>query len=99
MCIRDRFLEGTPIVSKLNAIHIAEDVKGMFENDRKAEVDAIAEYNKAVRQAADLADNGTKKFLDAILKDEEAHLDYIEAQLEQIEQMGIENYLTTITQE
>ncbi|NLG40159.1 MAG: bacterioferritin [Chloroflexi bacterium] len=93
------FLEGTPIVSKLNAIHIAEEVKGMFENDRKAEVDAIAEYNKAVRLAADLADNGTKKFLDAILNDEEAHLDYIEAQLEQIEQMGIENYLTTITQE
>ncbi len=93
------FLEGTPIVNKLNPIHIADNVEAMFVNDRKAELGAIAEYNKAIKQAAELADNGTKKFLDAILKDEEAHLDYIEGQLDQIAQMGIENYLTTITKE
>lgn len=93
------FLEGTPIVTKLNPIHIAEDIVGMFENDRKAEQGAILEYNKAVQLAAELADNGTKKFLDAILKDEEDHLDYIEGQLDQIEQMGLESYLTTITKE
>ncbi len=93
------FLEGTPVVDKLNALHIAEDVPGMFKNDHKAEQEAIAEYNKAIKQAADLADNGTKKFLDAILKDEEDHIDYIEEQLDQIEQMGIENYLTTIAKE
>ena len=93
------FLEGTPIVGKLNPIHIAEDVPGMFKNDQKAEQDAIVEYNKAVKLAADLQDNGTKKFLDAILKDEEDHLDYIEEQLDQIDQMGIENYLSTVTKE
>lgn len=93
------FLEGTPVVNKLNPIHIADNVKGMFENDLKSEQDTIDEYNKAVRLAAELADNGTKKFLDAILKDEEGHLDYIEGQLDQIAQMGIENYLTTITKE
>lgn len=93
------FLEGTPVVDKLNPIHIADNVEAMFANDRKAELGAIAEYNKAVQLAAELADNGTKKFLDAILKDEEAHLDYIESQLDQIAQMGIESYLTTITKE
>ncbi len=93
------FLEGTPIVTKLNPIHIGDGVVAMFENDRKAEQGAILEYNKAVQLAADSADNGTKKFLDAILKDEEAHLDYIEGQLDQIAQMGIESYLTTITKE
>lgn len=93
------FLEGTPVVNKLNPIHIADNVKGMFENDLKSEQVAIDEYNKAVRLAADLADNGTKKFLDAILNEEEAHLDYIESQLDQIAQMGIESYLTTITKE
>ncbi len=93
------FLEGTPVVTKLNPIHIAENVEKMFENDRNAELGAIAEYNKAIRLAAEMADNGTKKFLDTILKDEEAHIDYIESQLDQIAQMGIESYLTTITKE
>ncbi len=90
------FLEGKPIVTALNAIHIADDVHGMFVNDRTAEQTAIDEYNKAVRLAADLGDNGTKQFLDGILHDEEDHLDYIEEVLDQIDQMGIQNYLTTV---
>lgn len=93
------FLEGDPIVSNLNKIHIGESVQQMLENDHAAEVDAIAEYNKAVRLAAELLDHGTKKMLDEILKDEEDHLDYIEEQLDQIEQMGLENYLSTVTKE
>ena len=71
----------------------------MFENDRAAEQGAIAGYNHAVQLAADLGDNGTKMLLDANLHDEEDHLDYIEGQLDQIEQMGYESYLTTITKE
>ena len=90
------FLEGKPIVSKLNDIHIADNVKGMLENDRRAEVEAIAAYNKAIRLVAEANDHRTKSFLEGILKDEDEHLDYIEEQLDQIDQMGIENYLTTI---
>ncbi len=90
------FLGGTPVVDKLNKIHIAEDVPGMLENDRKAEEDAIKDYNEAIKLATDLLDHGTKELLDDILKDEEAHIDYIETQLEQIEQMGLEQYLTTV---
>lgn len=93
------FLEGTPVVDKLNPIHIADNVEDMLKNDRKAEQGAIHEYNKAVKLAADLLDNGTKKFLDSILEDEEDHLDFIEEQLDQIEQMGLKNYLSTVTKE
>ena len=93
------FLEGEPVVNKLNNIHIGEEVAKMFENDHKAELDAIAEYNKAIRLAAENLDHGTKKLLDSILKDEEDHLDYIEEQLDQIDQMGLKNYLMTITKE
>ena len=90
------FLEGTPTVDKLNKMHIADSVPGMLENDRKAEVEAIKNYNEAIKLASDLLDNGTKELLDGILKDEEAHLDYIEEQLDQIAQMGLEHYLTTV---
>ncbi len=90
------FLGGIPVVDKLNKIHIADTVPGMLENDRKAEEDAIKDYNEAIKLASDLLDHGTKELLDDILKDEEEHIDYIEAQLEQIEQMGLEQYLTTV---
>ena len=90
------FLGGTPVVDKLNKIHIAEDVPGMLKNDKKAEEDAIKDYNEAIKLASELLDNGTKELFDSILKDEESHLDYIEEQLDQIEQMGLEHYLTTI---
>ena len=90
------FLEGTAVVDKLNKMHIADSVPGMLENDKNAEVEAIKNYNEAIKLASELLDNGTKELLDGILKDEEAHIDYIEEQLDQIAQMGLEHYLTTV---
>jgi bacterioferritin len=87
------FLEGTPIVSRLNEIHIGAAVDKQFANDRNAEETAIKAYNRAIRQAAELDDNGTRELLEEILEDEEAHVDWLEAQLDQISQIGLENYL------
>lgn len=87
------FLEGTPEVSTLNAIHIGADTEIQLKNDHLAEAGAVKAYNAAVRQAADLHDNTTREMLESILKDEEAHIDWLEAQLDQIKQMGIQNYL------
>jgi bacterioferritin len=87
------FLEGSPTVSKLNRIEIGADVETQHKNDREAETGAIAAYNRAIRQAVELADNGTRELFESILKDEEAHIDWLEAQLDQIAQLGIQNYL------
>ncbi len=88
------FLEGTPIVSKLNKIQIGSDVKAQFESDLDAEYMAVKAYNDGIKLAADIGDSGTKVLLESILADEEDHVDWLEAQLDQIKQMGIENYLT-----
>jgi bacterioferritin len=87
------FLEGSPTVSKLNAISIGKTVKEMIANDTKAESDAIAAYNEGITIAGSEGDYGTRELLQTILKDEEAHIDWLEAQRDQIEQMGMENYL------
>jgi len=87
------FLEGMPIVSNLNKITIGPNVETMLKNDHMAEEGAIKEYNKAVKVCTEEADNGTKELVEATLRDEEAHIDWIEAQLEQIKQMGLQNYL------
>ena len=87
------FLEGTPTVSHLNKISIGANVKQQLENDHKAELIAVNRYNKAVALAAELTDHGTRDMLTSILKDEEEHVDWLEAQLDQIQQMSIQIYL------
>lgn len=87
------FLEGLPIVSDLNKMHIGPDVLTMLKNDHASEEGAIHEYNKAIKLCSEEADNGTRELLEDILGDEEDHIDWIEAQLDQISQMGIQLYL------
>jgi bacterioferritin len=87
------FLEGQPVVNKLNALHIGADVEAMHRNDLAAEEDAVKVYNDSIQLARDSGDNGTRELLDDILEDEEDHLDWLEAQLDQIEQIGIQQYL------
>jgi len=87
------FLEGMPIVSNLNKITIGPDVQTQLKNDWNAEAGAVKTYNDAIRMAVSVGDNGTRELLDSILKDEEDHIDWIEAQLDQVAQMGIQNYL------
>ena len=87
------FLEGLPVVSELNPLHIGADVLGQLKSDLGAEQGAVKAYNDAVKLAAEVGDNGTRVMLEGILKDEEDHLDWLETQLDQIEQMGIQLYL------
>jgi len=87
------FLEGRPIVSKLNEIHIGADVEAQLKNDWAAEEAAIKAYNGSIRLAVELGDNGTRALLESILADEEDHIDWLEIQLDQIAQMGIQRYL------
>ena len=87
------FLEGKPIVSQLGKVTIGQDVLTQLKNDHSAEEGAIKAYNEAIKLASDLADNGTREMLEDILGDEEDHIDWLEAQLDQISQMGIQTYL------
>ena len=87
------FLEGLPIVSNLKKINVGAAVDFQLKNDLAAEAEAIKAYNDGIRLCLELGDNGTRELIDANLHDEEEHLDWLEAQLDQIEQMGLQNYL------
>ncbi len=93
------FLEGRPIVSDLQKMHIGAEVPKMHQNDHAAEEGAVKGYNESIQLAGEVKDNGTRELLEAILKDEEAHIDWIEAQLDQIKQVGPQNYLVEQTEE
>jgi bacterioferritin len=89
------FLEGTPIVSKLLPMHIGADVPKQLASDHDLELFAVKEYNNAITRAADAGDNATKEILEAILRDEDRHVDAIEERLDQIQHMGIQIFLST----
>ena len=91
------FLEGAPTVSKLNKIAIGANVDDQLKNDRAAEDGAIKAYKDGIRLCLELGDNGTRELIDSNLKDEERHIDWLEAQLDQISQMGLQNYLLAQT--
>jgi bacterioferritin len=87
------FLEGKPTVSQLKKINIGETVEAQLKHDLEAEADAIKAYNDGIRLCLELGDNGSRELIEDNLEDEEEHLDWLEAQLDQINQMGLQNYL------
>jgi bacterioferritin len=93
------FLEGNPIVSKINPMKIGSTVEDQYKHDHEAEAGAVANYNLAIKEAGELGDNGTRDLLISILKEEEVHIDWLEAQQDQIAQMGIQIYLSVQVKE
>jgi len=91
------FLDGHPIVSRLEDIRIGQDVPAIVESDLNLELDAVRRYNEAIKLAVDVADNSTRDLLQGILDDEIDHVDELETQRDQIAQMGLQNFLTTVT--
>ena len=88
------FMEGVPVVSKLNEMRIGKSVLEMLTNDQNAEQGAIRAYNAGVALATEAGDESTGDLLTTILKMEEGHHDWAQKQRTQIEQMGLENYLS-----
>ena len=92
------FLEGKPIVSQLNKISIGATVEEQLKNDAAAELGAIKGYNDGIRICLEVGDGGSRELIEDNLEDEEAHLDWLEAQGDQISQMGLQNYLQAQTE-
>lgn len=87
------FLDGIPAMDPLS-LTIGKNVKQMLEADLELEVAAVKQYNEAVATATAEKDNGSRDLLVKLLKDEEEHVDWLEAQLHQIEELGYERYLS-----
>jgi bacterioferritin len=87
------FLEGVPNVQRLGKINIGQKVAEQLKLDLAVEMEAIPRLNDGIKLCRDVGDNGTEDLLTHILTSEEAHIDWLEAQLSQIAQMGEANYL------
>ena len=88
------FLDGTPSMTELMQLNVGQNVKDQLESDLKLELAAVVQYNRAVALARDANDNASRELFERLLKDEEEHVDWLEAQLHQIKEIGYERYLS-----
>lgn len=87
------YLEGTPNMTDYFKINIGATVEAQLKNDLQLEYDAVKRLNEGIKLCVAAGDNGSRDLAQKILDDEEHHVDWLEAQLHAISEMGIANYL------
>jgi len=87
------FLDATPSLTGPAQLKIGKTVKEQLASDLELELGAVKMYNRSIKVARDEGDNASAEFLKTLLVDEEEHVDWLEAQLHLIEDIGYEQYL------
>ena len=87
------FLDGVPNMQRLFPVRVGEDPIEQHRLDLALETEAVGRYNKAIALAREKGDNGTRALLEQLLRGEEHSVDWLEAQLNVIGQIGKERYL------
>jgi bacterioferritin len=88
------FLDGTPNLTELMQLSVGKNVREQLDSDLKLEIAAVGMYNQAVKICRDEGDNASRELFERLLKNEEEHVDWLEAQLYQIKELGYERYLS-----
>jgi bacterioferritin len=88
------FLEGLPNVQRLSKILVGQTVVEILKYDLEVEMAAVPLLNGGIKTCRDLGDNGSEDLLRRILVAEEHHVDWLEAQLALVQQVGEQNYLS-----
>ena len=87
------YFDSIPNMQKYMKINVGKTVPEMMKLDLAVEHDAVKRLNRGIALATEKGDNGTRALFEKILVSEEEHIDWLEAQLQQIKDMGAENYL------
>src|ERR1043166_2332736 len=82
------FLDATPNMTELMQLSVGRNVREQIEADLKLEINAVGMYNRAVQVSREERDNTSRELFERLLKDEEEHVDWLEAQLHQIQELG-----------
>jgi bacterioferritin len=87
------YLEGLPNVQRLGKVNVGQTVPEQLRLDLEAEKTAVRMFNDGIELCRSLGDNGSREMLEQMLKAEEEHANWLEAQIELMSQVGTENYL------
>ena len=87
------FLEGVPNMQRLEKVRVGETVPEQLELDLALEMVAVKRLNETIALAVEVGDHATRELVERILISEQEHIDWLEAQLSQVKQLGLPNYL------
>jgi bacterioferritin len=87
------YLGGVPNMQRLSPVRVGEEPIEMHKLDLTLELEAVARLNRAIQLCLAKNDGGTRDLVEKILSEEEDAIDWLEAQLHQLADMGRENYL------
>jgi bacterioferritin len=87
------YLEGVPNMQKYMKINVGATVPEMMRVDLELEYDAVRRLKEHIRLSVEKADYGSRVLFERILVSEEEHIDWLEAQVQQIKDIGAEGYL------
>jgi len=87
------FLEGVPNITAYDKILVGLTVKQQLENDLGLEQAALTVLRPGIKTCLDAQDDATRELFEHIVVDEEHHIDWIESQVHQIDEVGLQNYL------
>jgi bacterioferritin len=93
------FFDGIPNMQRMNAISVGENPVEQHELDLALELEAVKRLNEGIALAREKSDNGTRELFEKILKEEEESIDWHEAQLHLVEDVGRERYLAEMINE
>ena len=88
------YLDGLPNLQRYHKINVGQTVPEQLQLDLDVEKAAVKLLNDGIELCRSLGDNGSRELLEGILVAEEEHVNWLEAQLELISQVGVENYLS-----
>src|SRR6478609_9632602 len=93
LAARILFLEGLPNFQMLGRLRIGESVEEVLKADLDLEYEAREQLRGAVAHCETVRDYVSREIFERILESEEEHIDFLETQFEQIERMGLQNYI------
>ncbi len=92
------YLEGVPNMQRYMKINVGQTVPEQHAFDLEVERAAVARLNAGLEVCRSVGDNGSRVLLESILQEEEKHIDWLDAQLQQIADVGLPNYLARQTE-
>jgi bacterioferritin len=88
------YLEGLPNLQRYGKVNVGQTVPEQFKLDLEVEYEAVKRFNDGIEACRAAGDNGTREILERMLREEEAHVDWLETQQETIKQIGVVRYLS-----
>jgi bacterioferritin len=86
------FLDGFANLQVLDPLRIGQNIKEILESDLAAEYDARSLYLEAAQYCDSVNDRVSKRLFEELAEDEEGHIDFLETQLNLVDQLGIQLY-------